>query len=261
MGVVREVLGDSVADEVDDPIVSYIANALADQDFDFGPSDGHGNFDALGDLLIDARYVYDRPRAPPRGLVGRNGTGKTPLLRAMAHHAIDGIPKNCQILHVEQEVTGDDTTALQCALNADVERVQLMHEEAHLGQLLKDLENEAESKQSLDKSKGDVTKMLSARGLTRYTSDLNLLMQMQQKLVRHQSWRLSPTFFTYMPTKVTDTFERTRGSTSKNQLKAFETYEKARGHMQVLNFIHLIAESMPIKKITFKYVFNSSHWN
>uniref|UniRef100_A0A453Q5L9 ABC transporter domain-containing protein n=1 Tax=Aegilops tauschii subsp. strangulata TaxID=200361 RepID=A0A453Q5L9_AEGTS len=53
----------------------------------------------------------------------------------------------------------------------------------------KDLENEAESKQSLDKSKGDVTKMLSARGLTRYTSDLNLLMQMQQKLVRHQSWR------------------------------------------------------------------------
>ena len=68
MGVVREVLGDSVADEVDDPIVSYIANALADQDFDFGPFDGHGNFDALGDLLIDARYVYDRPRALPRGL-------------------------------------------------------------------------------------------------------------------------------------------------------------------------------------------------
>ena len=54
----------------------------------------------------------------------------------MAQHAIDGIPKNCQILHVEQEVTGDDTTALQCVLNADVERVQLMQEEAQLGQLL-----------------------------------------------------------------------------------------------------------------------------
>ncbi|VAI63556.1 unnamed protein product [Triticum turgidum subsp. durum] len=92
------------------------------------------------------------------GLVGRNGTGKTSLLRAMAQHAIDGIPKNCQILHVEQEVTGDDTTALQCVLNADVERVQLMQEEAQLGQLLKDLEYEAESKQRVDKSKGDVDK-------------------------------------------------------------------------------------------------------
>lgn len=34
-----------------------------------------------------------------------------------------------------------------------------------------------------------LTKILSARGLRRYTRDLNSLMQMQQKLVRHQSWR------------------------------------------------------------------------
>lgn len=39
------------------------------------------------------------------GLVGRNGTGKTTLLRAMAYHQIKGIPENCQILHVEQEVS------------------------------------------------------------------------------------------------------------------------------------------------------------
>ena len=38
------------------------------------------------------------------GLVGRNGTGKTTLLRAMAQHQIKGIPPQCQILHVEQEV-------------------------------------------------------------------------------------------------------------------------------------------------------------
>lgn len=47
-------------------------------------------------------------------------------------HAIDGIPRNCQILHVEQEVVGDDTTALQCVLNTDVERTQLLQEEARL---------------------------------------------------------------------------------------------------------------------------------
>lgn len=66
------------------------------------------------------------------GLVGRNGTGKTSFLRHMAMHAIDGIPKNCQILHVEQEVVGDDTSALQCVLNSDVERAQLLEEEANL---------------------------------------------------------------------------------------------------------------------------------
>lgn len=68
------------------------------------------------------------------GLVGRNGTGKTTLLKHMAMHAIDGIPRNCQILHVEQEVVGDDTTVLQCVLDSDVERKMLMEEEAQLSQ-------------------------------------------------------------------------------------------------------------------------------
>ena len=31
------------------------------------------------------------------GLVGRNGTGKTTLLRQVAQHAIRGIPPNCQV--------------------------------------------------------------------------------------------------------------------------------------------------------------------
>lgn len=53
----------------------------------------------------------------------------------MALHAIEGIPKNCQILHVEQEVVGDDTSALQCVLNSDVERIRLLEEESHLLEL------------------------------------------------------------------------------------------------------------------------------
>jgi hypothetical protein len=39
--------------------------------------------------------------------------GKTTLLRALALHDIRGIPENCQILHVEQEVVGDDTPVIQ----------------------------------------------------------------------------------------------------------------------------------------------------
>lgn len=47
-------------------------------------------------------------------------------------HAIEGIPTNCQILHVEQEVVGDKTTALQCVLNTDIERTKLLEEEIQI---------------------------------------------------------------------------------------------------------------------------------
>ncbi|XP_078440145.1 general control non-repressible 3 [Wolffia australiana] len=275
--VVHEVLGRNIID-VDKPIVDYIVNVLADEDFDFG-LDGEGAFDAIGELLVESGCVTDfeecrsicrkisakfgkhglvKPKpsvrslanplrmfdgmdeevAPKKqvevidgpvlserdrlkierkkrkderqrevqyqmhlaemeavragmpvisvkhdftegggavkdihlenftvsvggrdlisdasltlsfgrhyGLVGRNGTGKTSLLRHMALHAIDGIPKNCQILHVEQEVVGDDTTALQCVLNSDVERSKLLLEEANILSIQRDIDFDGE---------------------------------------------------------------------------------------------------------------------
>ncbi|KAK9867268.1 hypothetical protein WJX84_007223 [Apatococcus fuscideae] len=53
------------------------------------------------ELIEDASLMMAHGRR--YGLVGRNGTGKTTLLRAMAAHQIKGIPETCQILHVEQE--------------------------------------------------------------------------------------------------------------------------------------------------------------
>lgn len=55
--VVHDVLGQRVVD-VDQPIVDYIVNVLADDDFDFG-LDGEGAFDALGELLVAADCVDD----------------------------------------------------------------------------------------------------------------------------------------------------------------------------------------------------------
>lgn len=60
------------------------------------------------------------------GLVGRNGMGKTTFLRAMAKYQVDGLTENITVLHVAQEVRGDDTPALQTVLECDVERLELM---------------------------------------------------------------------------------------------------------------------------------------
>ncbi|KAL9319521.1 hypothetical protein ACSQ67_011360 [Phaseolus vulgaris] len=94
------------------------------------------------DLIVDGCVTLSFGRH--YGLVGRNGTGKTTFLRHMAMHAIDGVPRNCQILHVEQEVTGDDTTALQCVLNSDIERTQLIEEEAQLVAQQREFEDKIE---------------------------------------------------------------------------------------------------------------------
>ncbi|KAK6935568.1 ABC transporter-like, ATP-binding domain [Dillenia turbinata] len=96
------------------------------------------------DLIVDGSVTLASGRH--YGLVGRNGTGKTTFLRHMAMHAIEGIPKHCQILHVEQEVVGDDTTALQCVLNTDIERTQLLEEEARLLAQQRELDLEDASK-------------------------------------------------------------------------------------------------------------------
>jgi hypothetical protein len=48
--------------------------------------------------------------------------GKTTLLRAISDRELK-IPNHITILHVEQEVDGDETLAIDAVLQADVERV------------------------------------------------------------------------------------------------------------------------------------------
>lgn len=48
----------SRAKDVDEPIMEYIVNVLADEDFDFG-EEGEGALDAVGDLLVAAECVSD----------------------------------------------------------------------------------------------------------------------------------------------------------------------------------------------------------
>ncbi|KAL2136437.1 hypothetical protein VTI74DRAFT_3670 [Chaetomium olivicolor] len=73
------------------------------------------------------------------GLVGHNGVGKSTLLRALSRREVP-IPTHISILHVEQEITGDDTPALQAVLDADVWRKVLLKEQAEITQKLADIE-------------------------------------------------------------------------------------------------------------------------
>ncbi|KOS22689.1 Protein GCN20 [Escovopsis weberi] len=73
------------------------------------------------------------------GLVGHNGVGKSTLLRALSRREV-AIPTHISILHVEQELTGDDTPAIQAVLDADVWRKVLLRESEQLMADLADLE-------------------------------------------------------------------------------------------------------------------------
>lgn len=67
------------------------------------------------------------------GLVGRNGVGKSTLLRAIAER--DGrvpIADHIHLMHVEQEISGDDTPVLTSVMQADLEREWLLQKEQDL---------------------------------------------------------------------------------------------------------------------------------
>ncbi|XP_034190541.2 ATP-binding cassette sub-family F member 3 isoform X2 [Osmia lignaria lignaria] len=90
------------------------------------------NFDvAYGDRILlqgaDLTLAFGRRY----GLIGRNGLGKTTLLRMISSKQLR-IPSHIRVLHVEQEVAGDETSALESVLECDQERSMLLSKEAEL---------------------------------------------------------------------------------------------------------------------------------
>jgi len=90
------------------------------------------NFDiSYGEKVLvrgaDVTLIYGRRY----GFVGRNGLGKTTVLRMISEKQLQ-IPSHISVLHVEQEVVGDDTIALQSVLESDTRREGLLKEEKDL---------------------------------------------------------------------------------------------------------------------------------
>ncbi|WWC66737.1 uncharacterized protein I206_100642 [Kwoniella pini CBS 10737] len=96
------------------------------------------------------------------GLIGRNGIGKSTLLRHLALREVP-IPMHISVLYVEQEISGDSTTALESVLQADVWRHKYITEEKEMNVKMEELDRATaaegvseEEKQELDKEKEEV---------------------------------------------------------------------------------------------------------
>ncbi|KAJ4415310.1 ATP-binding cassette, regulator of translational elongation [Gnomoniopsis sp. IMI 355080] len=96
---------------------------------------------SIGGLRILADTTLTLAYGHRYGLVGNNGIGKSTLLRALARREVP-IPTHISILHVEQEITGDDTPALQAVLDADVWRKILLKDEVETSAKLAEIESQ-----------------------------------------------------------------------------------------------------------------------
>ncbi|CAA9996228.1 unnamed protein product [Nesidiocoris tenuis] len=93
------------------------------------------------------------------GLVGRNGLGKTTLLRMISSGALR-IPSHISVLHVEQEVVGDDKTALDSVLECDFARQSLLDREKEINAKL----NSGDSKSNEINLTNELSEIYAALG-------------------------------------------------------------------------------------------------
>ncbi|KAG0634324.1 P-loop containing nucleoside triphosphate hydrolase protein [Tuber brumale] len=116
------------------------------------------------------------------GLVGQNGIGKSTLLRALSRREV-AVPTHITILHVEQEIMGDDTPALQAVLDADVWRKHLLAEQDRISKELKILE-----------SKPDPITVTASQGFPNEERDEldSLLSEVHAKLAEIESDKAEP---------------------------------------------------------------------
>ncbi|OWR44815.1 putative ATP-dependent transporter [Danaus plexippus plexippus] len=196
------------------------------------------NFDiAYGDrvLLQGADLVLAFGRR--YGLVGRNGLGKTTLLRMISSKQLK-IPSHISILHVEQEVVGDDTIALQSVLECDTVRENLLRREKEITAAI----NSGSTDQNLSTELSEVYAQLEnieadkapARASI-ILSGLGFTPEMQTRSTKTFSggWRMRLALARALFSKGNyDQFHKTKTEKHKNQQREYEAQQQHRAHTQ-----------------------------
>ena len=95
------------------------------------------------------------------GLIGRNGVGKSTLLRRLAAKAIPGMPQDLRVLLVEQAAEGSEQTALESLVSSDEYRRELIDEQTRLETLI-DQGADADDLEGIVERLGEVASELDA---------------------------------------------------------------------------------------------------
>ncbi|RZC36649.1 ATP-binding cassette sub-family F member 3 [Asbolus verrucosus] len=153
------------------------------------------NFDvAYGDrvLLQGADLILAFGRR--YGLVGRNGLGKSTLLRMISNGQLR-IPSHISILHVEQEVIGDETLAIESVLQCDTVRENLLKKEKEISTAINSGSNDPELSNQLTEVYAQLQNIEADKAPAKASIILNGLgftPEMQQKETKTFSggWRM-----------------------------------------------------------------------
>ena len=100
------------------------------------------------------------------GLIGRNGCGKSTLMKALGARAIP-IPEGIDIFHLKEEIEASEITALEAVMSVDEERVKIENEVENLNVALSSLteademESEEPGGKTLDEQQEELMDLLS----------------------------------------------------------------------------------------------------
>jgi len=122
---------DEILNDGRDPEGNWIRDIIINK-FSMSPLEGGENLIISTEIKFVHGHRY--------GLIGNNGAGKTTFLSHLSSGELKEVPKHLRLLHLKQEIDGDEHTVKETVLRSDHEREALLSEQKRLTEELSVLE-------------------------------------------------------------------------------------------------------------------------